>query len=149
MELQNNCWLWAGNCKPDGYGRLWDTAINRYVYAHRLIYEALVGPIPDSLQLDHLCRVPQCINPEHLEPVTQRTNILRGNAPPARHARKKHCKYGHPLSGDNLVISYRGHRQCKACVLDYNQRYYVKNREKIMARSQENHRKSKLKKVEV
>jgi hypothetical protein len=124
MELQNSCWLWAGNCKPDGYGRLWDTFMNRYVYAHRLVYENVVGEIPKGLQLDHLCRVTTCVNPEHLEPVKQRENILRGDGVAAMHYKKTHCKNGHPFNGENLKIDKRGHRQCRACMRNYAREYY-------------------------
>lgn len=77
------CWLWTGgqNAHPSGnYGRAWDRAKKVYVYAHRVAYEALAGPIPDGLDLDHLCRVRLCVNPLHLEPVTRQVNLLRGHA---------------------------------------------------------------------
>src|SRR6266496_2265386 len=74
------CWLWTGKTGRDGYGRIGlggRGALVR-VRAHRFAYELLIGPIPDGLQIDHLCRVRHCVNPAHLEPVTQRENILRG-----------------------------------------------------------------------
>lgn len=71
------CWLWTGPTDRDGYARQvgWYGALAR---PHRLIYEVLVGPIPDGLQIDHLCRVKRCVNPEHLEPVTTQENTRRG-----------------------------------------------------------------------
>jgi HNH endonuclease len=69
------CWLWTAATNY-GYGVF--RIDRRSIYAHRYAYELLVGPIPDGLQLDHLCRVPPCVNPTHLEPVTHRENILRG-----------------------------------------------------------------------
>ena len=86
--------------------------------AHRISYEMAVGPIPDGLVIDHLCRNRACIRPGHLEAVTQRENILRGAAPSAAYAVATHCKSGHPLSGDNLILrSSRksGGRECQAC----------------------------------
>jgi hypothetical protein len=74
----------------------------------------LVGPIPEGKQLDHLCRNRACINPEHLEPVTAKENILRGESFSAKNARKTHCIHGHELSGDNLRILKHG-RVCLEC----------------------------------
>ena len=80
------CWIWKGRPDDDGYARC--SMNNTFGRAHRLIYIALVGPIPPTLQLDHLCRVHLCVNPDHLDPVTQRVNILRGFSPSAMHARR-------------------------------------------------------------
>lgn len=109
-----NCWLWHGAKMKDGYGNF--KAAGRFVRAHRYAYELLVGPIPEGLVLDHLCRVPLCVNPSHLEPVTRRENVLRGETVAASNAAKTHCKKGHPLSGDNLYE--HGHsRHCRVCRL--------------------------------
>lgn len=109
-----DCWLWTGCLGGHGYGTLWMNGATRY--AHRLIYEALVGPIPEGLELDHLCRVRHCVNPAHLEPVTHKVNQLRGTSPMADSARKTHCLRGHPLSGPNLYLRPDGKgRQCRAC----------------------------------
>lgn len=76
VDQSGECWLWTANLtKPNGYGRF--HLNDRMVLAHRLTYETFVGPIPDGMQLDHLCRVKQCVNPAHLEPVTNRENVLR------------------------------------------------------------------------
>lgn len=72
------CWVWCARLNRNGYGRL--SVGGRELMAHRLSYEAHVGPIPDGLLLDHLCRVRQCVNPAHLEPVTHQVNTLRGEA---------------------------------------------------------------------
>ncbi len=105
----NGCWLWVGGVAGKGYGY---TTGNRYT--HRLVYEILVGPIPLGLVLDHLCRTPLCCNPEHLEPVTQLENVLRG-----RVVTRSHCKYGHEYTEANTYVHHpapRGPiRSCKTC----------------------------------
>lgn len=78
------------------------------------VYERLVGAVPQGLVLDHLCRNPWCVNPEHLEAVTMRENTLRGVGPSARNARKLRCDRGHTLTGDNLAIGH-GQRRCREC----------------------------------
>lgn len=108
------CLLWTGSTGGDGrYGSF--SIGGKLVRAHRWAYEQEHGPIPDGLVLDHLCRVTLCVNPAHLEPVTQRENVLRGEAPSALNAVKTHCDKGHPLDGDNLVTRKDGGRQCRAC----------------------------------
>lgn len=82
--------------------------------AHRAIYETLVGPIPAGLTLDHLCRNRWCVNPQHLEPVTARENVLRGEGLSARRARQTNCKRGHALTVDN-VYAGRRERRCRIC----------------------------------
>lgn len=115
------CWVWTGLLSSSGYGRLYDPELRRTVPAHRASYEAHVGPIPPGLQLDHLCRVRACVNPSHLEPVTQTENVLRGEGPTARRARADECVNGHPLAGDNLYVHpTRGHRLCRACMAKAN-----------------------------
>lgn len=109
----NGCWLWTASTNLQGYGQFFD---GKTVLAHRFAYERLVGPIPEGLVTDHLCRTPLCVNPAHLEPVTQRENMLRGETVIAANARKTHCKRGHPLSGENLVIDGQGWRQCRICL---------------------------------
>lgn len=106
------CWLWTATTTANGYGKT--SYLNRGWLAHRLMYEATVGPIPAGLTLDHLCRVRNCINPEHLEPVTQRTNTLRGDGPSARQARRTHCDRGHLYDDANTRVR-GGTRYCRAC----------------------------------
>ena len=86
------------------------------VMAHRAAYEVRIGPIPDGMVIDHLCRNRACINPAHMEPVTNRENVLRGTGPSAQHARKTHCNYGHAYDDQN-TMHRRGRRHCRKCAL--------------------------------
>lgn len=122
---ENNCWLWTATQNGYGYGQLWWGG--SACYAHRVIYQLLVGEIPVGLQLDHLCRVRHCVNPVHLEPVTNRENLLRGDTFAARAAAKTHCPKGHPLAGDNLVPSDLK-RGCRACLTCHRERDRVNMR---------------------
>lgn len=107
----DTCWLWTGGLAA-GYGLFW--LDGKQVKTHRFAYELLVGPIPDGLVLDHLCRVPACCNPAHLEPVSQRVNILRGIGPSAANALVTHCPADHEYTPENTRM-YRGQRHCRAC----------------------------------
>lgn len=109
---ERGCIEWVGGTNGKGYGRLRVGGIKRA--AHRVAYELAKGQIPPGYEPDHLCRNTLCVNADHLEAVTKRVNILRGFGAPAQHARKTHCKHGHPLSGDNLRIRH-GVRRCQAC----------------------------------
>ena len=110
----NGCWLWTGATIPKGYGSF--TIRRKRVYAHRFAYETFVGPILDGMVIDHLCRNPSCVNPAHLEAVTNSENLLRGVGPTvsrARHAARTHCKRGHPFS---LSKQHRSDgRRCRIC----------------------------------
>jgi hypothetical protein len=117
----DTCWLWTGCMCRDGYGSFkLDKGSPRR--AHRVAYELLVAEIPEGLQLDHLFRVRSCVNPWHLEPVTNRINTTRGQGPEAarnRQLAKTHCKNGHQLSGSNIRTNGRGHRRCLACQREF------------------------------
>ena len=115
VERTDTCWIWHGTRGHDGYGRLSRWKKRQYVYTHRYAYERFVGPIPAGLTLDHLCRNRACCNPAHLEAVTHKTNILRGEGGGATNARKTHCKHGHLLDGENLYLEH-GKRRCIACM---------------------------------
>lgn len=110
------CWVWQKGKSRDGYARIQVGRKSRDAY--RVAYEAFVGPVPEGLELDHLCRNRACINPAHLEPVTRRVNVLRGVSIVAVNARKTHCASDHPLSGDNLYIRPDGGRACRRCNAD-------------------------------
>jgi len=106
------CWLWQGTVL-EGYGVFnWQGGRQK---AHRAVYELLRGQIPDGKELDHLCRVTQCVRPSHLEPVTHGENVLRGESPSARCARKTHCKKGHAFDEANTRYDRHGHRTCRTC----------------------------------
>lgn len=107
------CWSWTAALASGGYGLF--TVHERMVLSHRFAYELLVGPIPDGLHIDHLCRNRRCVNPDHLEPVTCRENVLRGVSNSARNARKTHCPQGHPYDDENTYITPVGGRNCRAC----------------------------------
>lgn len=117
IEITETCWLWKGSLSRGGYGYLhkrknWG---GRYRLAHRFAYELIVGAIPDGLVLDHLCRVRNCVNPAHLEPVTSWENTLRGKkVGSAANALKTHCVNGHEF---DLLNTYHtgGQRECKTC----------------------------------
>lgn len=119
VEKTETCWLWKGTkskSTSDIYGAFprkidGKTAVRR---AHRVAYELVKGPIPDGLVIDHLCRNPLCVNPDHLEPVTQQENTLRGIGPSAKNAVKTECDKGHPFDDENTYW-YKGYRACKEC----------------------------------
>lgn len=132
ISTESGCWRWTGRTSPL-YGKLLVRVegITVQRYAHRVVYEMFRGPIPDGLTIDHLCRNPPCVNPWHLEPVTQGVNTLRGNAVSAVNLRKTHCLRGHPLFGDNVYWrrDRPGTRQCKACGLELRR---LRNRQRLV-----------------
>lgn len=141
VSPDSGCWEWTGRPAHNGYGRIgWQ---GRYIAAHRVMWQLLRGPIPDGLELDHLChnrdkscpggrtcRHRRCVNPDHLEPVTHRENMqrapvtvlneLRGpgvaDAAAANRA-KTHCPKKHEYTEAN-TLNYRGRRYCRACSRD-------------------------------
>jgi len=113
----DGCWLWTGYINPNGYamfGRRW---------AHRVAYEFFVGPIPEGLELDHLCRVPACVNPAHLEAVTHRENMRRAPA-----TNRTVCPGGHPYDESNTHITKAGKRHCRACDRDRHRVAWAKRK---------------------
>lgn len=112
-EPNSGCRLYLGHLNPNGYGQI--KIHERCRQAHRVAYECFVGPIPDGLTLDHLCRNRACINERHLEPVPARVNTLRGFGFPGVNARKTHCLRGHAYTTDNTLIMNNGARRCRQC----------------------------------
>jgi hypothetical protein len=115
-EPNSGCWLWTGCLGSHGYGQV--RVLSGTTIVHRILYEQKYGLVPQGLELDHLCRVRCCVNPDHLEPVTRRENILRGIAPSAKQARQTHCMHGHKFTFTNTYV-YRTKwgvaRKCKIC----------------------------------
>lgn len=114
------CLEWTGRLDREGYGTVWIKAglpKPRLCAAHRVSYEVFVGPIPEGLQIDHLCRNRRCINPQHLEPVTGRVNTRRSPFTPASiNAARTECVNGHAFDEVNTYVNPRtGWRNCRAC----------------------------------
>ena len=105
---ETGCWEWTSTLNNKGYGRFYDG--KRSVYAHRWSYERWVGPIPERMDIDHLCRNTRCVNPAHLEAVSHAENIRRGYEA----KNQTHCKRGHELAVHALITS-DGRRDCRAC----------------------------------
>jgi hypothetical protein len=113
VDADGDCWQWTGCIDRDGYAKFLNIKVHRWAWTY------LVGPIPEGLELDHLCRNRSCVNPDHLEPVSRLVNIHRSYNPPAMNARKTHCPKGHPYAGENLLVYTRPggtpSRYCRAC----------------------------------
>ena len=115
VQVTEGCWLWNGTTNRAGYGRCGGG------FAHRVAYQFIVGRIPEGMELDHLCRQRNCVNPDHLEPATHHVNMLRGCQ-----AQQTHCINGHPFNDENTRIRVRRDgttsRQCYPCVRERQRR---------------------------
>lgn len=133
----SGCWLWTGHVDKNGYGSI--KVKGKTCRVHRVSYETHMGPIPEGLVIDHLCRVTCCANPNHLEPVTNRENIRRGvSGDKGKHHREKklaqtHCPHGHAYSGKNLRYAPSGQRVCRTCSKLNMRRYRAPDLEKRTA----------------
>lgn len=135
-EPNSGCWLWLGSLRDskDGYGgaswggKAWRT--------HKLVYVLLKGEIQEGLQLDHRCRNRICCNPDHLEPVTQKINIHRGEGVAAFNLAKTHCPQGHEYTAANLYV-WNGQRFCRTCSAGYKRAYELNQRYKRWGQSAE------------
>lgn len=129
VNKSDGCWEWTAHRHVSGYGMINIDRVPRY--AHRVAYEMLRGEIPDGLQLDHLCRNRGCVNPDHLEPVTNRENTLRGRCGEVNAARMRartRCKSGHEFTADNTHVYIRNGRttrHCRACRRATSRALYV------------------------
>lgn len=106
-----------------GYGFIWSKPHGRSLQAHRVSWEIANGPIPEGLVIDHLCRNPSCVNPEHLEPVTVAENTRRGLAPVVgalHQLSKTHCPQGHKYTPEN-TYRYGNGRHCRTCAIEKTQ----------------------------
>lgn len=126
VHKTDQCWNWTGTLSVSGYGVL--QVGQRQVKAHRLSYEMAVGLIPPGLVIDHLCRNKKCVRPDHLEPVENAENVMRGEGWAPKRARWTHCAHGHELSGKNLYIRKNGRRSCRACGNRLTGAYHKKKR---------------------
>jgi hypothetical protein len=120
VKKTNTCWNWIG-AKSNGYGRFREK--NKSLAAHRFSLKLHGIKLIKGLHVDHLCRNPACVNPEHLEQVTCRINILRGVGIAAFNKRKTHCKHGHEFTNDNILIRDKKYRICKTCNRIYFRKY--------------------------
>jgi len=141
VKKTEQCWEWLDSKSPSGYGNF--TVNGKNVTSHRFSYELINGEIPKNLTLDHLCRNRACVNPNHLEVVTHKENILRGEGLTAINARKTHCIRGHELNEENIYIDKSG-KQCKICCKEYAKKYYPLHRKKIKEIKKKYYQKNKL-----
>lgn len=124
---ESGCWLWTGRPEWNGYVRI--QMRGRRYRVHRLLYEWLIGPIPEGLEPDHTCRVRHCVNPTHLEPVTHVENIRRSANQVALNIAKTHCHRGHPFDEANTYCPPGSRRrQCRECLRAADRRRKVRDR---------------------
>lgn len=141
-EGESGCWVFEGYINPGGYGAMLD-GDGRTRTAHRISYEIFVGPIPEGRQLDHVCHTldkdcpggrscphRRCVNPAHLEPVTQRENKLRGVSFSAVNAAKTHCANDHEYTPENTYYRTPTHRVCRTCNNAAAQAYYRRKKQR-------------------
>jgi len=129
VKQTNSCWYWIGELNDKGYGRI---QVNGERFsAHDFFYETFIGPIPNGLELDHTCRVRNCVNPSHLEPVTHSENVKRAWA--IRIKNTPNCPHGHPYDKKNLYIfkqkkTGKSWRMCRRCRANNQMRYRANHR---------------------
>lgn len=129
------CWAWIGAKGSNGYGQM--QMGPRKQQAHRIAYELFVGPIPEGLTIDHICRFKDCVNPSHLRTMTMLENVMDGCV----NAKKDHCPQGHKYDEAN-TIHYRTFRYCRECKRAKDKAHHLKYRDRILARKREAWRKA-------
>jgi hypothetical protein len=120
----SGCWIWLAHLDRYGYGVF--SIKHRCTSAHKFPYERLFGKVPRTLELDHLCRVRCCVNPDHLEAVTHRVNMLRGKI-----ALQTICKHGHPFDEKN-TYTFNGKRACRICKARLSREYQQRQKAKLI-----------------
>lgn len=129
VERTETCWVWHG-ARGLGYGRF-RIYQGLMMTAHRFSFLTHGGYIPDGYTIDHLCKNPACVNPAHMEPVTNGENSMRGEGQAAQNARKTHCKHGHEFTDTNtIMLWYNGkkRRRCRECSRTNARRFYTQQR---------------------
>ena len=134
VEQETGCWLWTGSKNRNGYGKFWYHG--RTGTAFRFAYKFWHGPLPPGHEPDHLCENKICVNPDHLEGVTRRENLIRGNSPVGLNARKLHCIRGHTFT-TTTTYSWRGQRYCRICNNNRAKARYAADPEKFRRRRRE------------
>lgn len=133
---ESGCIIWMGCNDSRGdedripYGRFSPMA-GKTVMAHRFAYERVYGAVPEGKEIDHLCRIPLCVNPAHLEVVDRQENNRRSNSPSALNMRKLECKRGHPYTEESAYL-HGGRRICRACRSVTKRAFYAKHRPKLL-----------------
>lgn len=129
---ESGCWFWTGKLNRDGYARF--SIKSGQVRAHRIAFEHWRGPIPVGYQLDHLCRIRHCVNPDHLEVVTARENTMAPGslAITKQNLEKTHCPAGHVYDGENLYVDSTRRRHCRACAAEKGRTKYKQRKTEYM-----------------
>lgn len=128
VDAAGPCWLWTAAKNRGGYGVINRGRREGVAIVHRAVWELLVGPIPEGTELDHVCRIRACCNPDHLEPVTRAVNVARG-ARRAGAQRKTHCKNNHRFTPENTLPNGPRGRACRKCMNAANRRYRARQKE--------------------
>lgn len=133
FTVDDGCWLWTSSLTPFGYGRI-QAGVGVTFLAHRVMYALFVGPIPSGYQIDHLCKVRNCVNPGHLEAVTPHENVMRSSGVAAANVLKTHCPQGHLYDEANTDLkssSVSIKRRCRTCNRDKSREYQRARRKEL------------------